>query len=456
MPTMPITPLKIGMLLLPISAAAAMYGKDQGSSLLMRHLTVQSMDAADLLEDADDLVSVRAAPRLDLSGTSGLEDLEELVSVELPTSAELALASLASANLTAVGPALLYRPLTHGDIFRERPGGDVAREYRLFHSAAPDEWCIFASTIVVLLLLECFVLRRFANGGFFQNMMVLCFWVGVGLAYNGYFFARYGVDEGFDWFTGYLLEWLLSIDNLFVFHLVFKVYKTPQELIPKALFFGIVGAVFFKMLFFLFIGELIRMAHVFQWFFGALLVYSGIDAAMSADTEEDDDVEDTYGVRFFRFCLGDRLRETYDREESRLFLFEDGRMCPTLLVLVVFCLECTDIVFAVDSVSAKVAQIPNQYIAYSSSVFAMFGLRAMFFIIKDLVDVFELLKYGICVILCFVGCQLMLADWIDLSSTTVCFVILSVFTICLVGSVATKRWASYARGPAQSAKELGA
>merc|ERR1719161_2600875 len=106
----------------------------------------------------------------------------------------------------------------------------------------------------------------------------------------------------------------------------------------------------------------------------------------------------------------------------------------TLLVMVIACLEFTDTVFALDSVSAKVAQIPDQYLAFSSSVLAMYGLRAMFFIIKDLVDMFDLLKYGLCLILVFIGVELMFARYIRLSSATVCILISAVFLICIIAS----------------------
>lgn len=166
-----------------------------------------------------------------------------------------------------------------------------------------------------------------------------------------------------------------------------------------------------------------------------MLIYSGVQAANEGDEDEEEGMEDTFAVRCLKRCLGSRLRERYDTESGRLFVWEEGQLCMTMLVYVICCLELTDILFAMDSVSAKVAQIPNQYVAYSSSVFAMFGLRAMFFIVKDLVDLFDLLKYGICVILCFIGFELMVSDFIHLESTSVCFVILSVFLICILGSV---------------------
>merc|ERR1719375_3017120 len=106
-----------------------------------------------------------------------------------------------------------------------------------------------------------------------------------------------------------------------------------------------------------------------------------------------------------------------------------------MLLFVVLCLEFTDIMFAIDSSSAKIAQIDDQFIAYSSSILAIFGLRAMFFIIKDLVDYFELLKYGLCFILVFIGVELMLSQWIHLSSITVTVVIFSVFVTSIAASM---------------------
>jgi len=231
------------------------------------------------------------------------------------------------------------------------------------------------------------------------------------------------------------LEWLLSLDNLFVFHLIFRTYNTPRELLHKALFIGIVGAVVFRMVFFMALTGLLRLFKWVRFFFGILLIYSGIQAARGDDEEED--VSNTIAVRMLKRCLGSHLMEGYDTQEHCLFVRgEDGRLKATLLVVVVFCLEMTDIFFAVDSVSAKVAQIPHFYISYSSSVIAIFGLRAMFFLVQDMVDSFDLMKYGLCFILVFIGIELMIADWVQLPAHVVCVVIVSVFLVAAAGSVA--------------------
>lgn len=306
----------------------------------------------------------------------------------------------------------------------------------LFSSASGSEWIVLMVTVTVLLLFDMFVLRRLPDT-FWNHVGVLMFWILTGVGYNAYYWVRYGASDGLSFATGYFLEWLLSMDNLFVFHLIFRFYKTPAPLLHKALFFGIFGAVAFRILFFMALGSLLNVVHWIRFVFGAFLIYSGVQALY--DEEDDEDASETYMVSMLRSCLGSRLKEDYDEQNHQLFVWEDGKLKATLLVMVIACLEVTDILFAVDSVSAKVAQIPNQYTAYSSSVMAIFGLRAMFFIIKDLVDYFSLLKYGLCIILAFIGLELMASDWVHLSSCTVCLVIVAVFATSMMGSVVKAR-----------------
>jgi len=208
--------------------------------------------------------------------------------------------------------------------------------------------------------------------------------------------------------------------------------------VHKAVFFGIIGAVLIRMVFFMVVSTLLHVSHWIRFPFGLLLIWSGIEAAKGGD-DDDVNLEDTRLVRSMKWVLGSRLHEGYDEHGIRAFKYgADGKLQVTLLFLVIASLECTDVLFALDSVSAKVAQIPNQYLAFSSSVLAMYGLRATFFIVKDLVAMFELLQYGLCLILVFIGIELMLADYINMSSTTVCVLIASVFAVCVSGSVALR------------------
>jgi len=281
------------------------------------------------------------------------------------------------------------------------------------------------------------VLQRLSDS-FATHLACIGVWILAAGGFNAWIFATMGETAGVEWCSGYFLEWMLSMDNLFVFHLIFKKYKTPHSQIHYAVFVGIFGALVMRMAFFMVLSTLLHMFHWIRIPFGALLIWSGIDTAMGDDEEEE--VKDLMLIRGLKAILGSRLADGYDLQGGGLFTWsKDGRLQATLLLIVVFCLEATDVLFALDSVSAKVAQIPNQYLSFSSSVIAMFGLRAIFFIIEDLVDMFHLLAYGLCLILVFIGMQLIFAKWLHMPASTVCILIMSVFFVCIAGSWVTKK-----------------
>jgi tellurite resistance protein TerC len=307
-----------------------------------------------------------------------------------------------------------------------------------FSAAPPMDWVILAIFCLGMLALDVFAIRVLPET-FRWHFAIVIFWICIAIAFNGIVWSRNGKSSAFKWATGYLLEWMLSLDNLFVFHLVINCYKCPANTVHKALFVGIIGAVVLRLVFFMVVSTLLHMFGWFRWPFGALLVWSGIEAARNED-DDDDDVSETRMVRLLKWLIGSRLYEDYSPEGPYCFIRDkhDGQLKATVLVVVIFCLEISDVLFALDSVSAKVAQIPDQYIAFSSSVLAMFGLRAMFFIIQDLVQMFEMLKYGLCIILIFIGVELMFAHYLHLASSTVCILIICIFGVCVVSSVALK------------------
>jgi len=335
------------------------------------------------------------------------------------------------------------------DVFPERK--KVRKELTVFRAPA-DEWFILACTVAALIILDGLVLRCLPQTSV-TSVVMLIFHLCAAIGYNAYFFARYGDQAAFDWCSGYVLEWLLSIDNIFVFHLIFRFYQVPHGLHRYALLIGLVGAVTFRLALFSSIGYLVRLVVWVRIVFGLLLIYSGAMAAWQGEAV-DDDVSQTYAVRCLRTWFGSRLKETYD-DTGSFFVRDNGVLKMTLLVYVIAVLEVTDLVFAVDSVSAKVAQIHDQYIAFSSTAIAMLGLRAMFFIVNDMVEYFEMLKYGICILLIFIGVELILADFIRISSGSVCIIIVAVFVTCIVASIARKwKHSSFSSpSPPSSAKE---
>jgi len=314
------------------------------------------------------------------------------------------------------------------------------RGVNFFQSAPVSEWVILIVVCFLLCLLDGVVLRR-APDTFYWHLAVIGIWMAVAGLYLWGVWARMGKHRGVEWISGYVLEWMLSLDNLFIFHLVFQTYKTPQDQRKKAVFVGIIGAVIMRMVFFLVVSTLLHAFGWFRWPFGTMLVWSGIEA-VRGEGDDDTDVKDTRLVRALRWCFGTRILEGYDEDGTAIFVWDKktGKLQLSLLFVVIFIVEFSDIVFALDSVSAKVAQIPNQYIAFSSSVMAMYGLRAMFFIVQDLVEMFDLLKYGLGVILVFIGVELMFGHWIHISSGLECVLIVGTFVLCIIASHVKSRF----------------
>lgn len=300
-----------------------------------------------------------------------------------------------------------------------------------------QDWFTLLAAVAALVLVDFFVVRRIAPSAL-NHVLIVLFWIAVGAVYMFIVMAQKGTEQGITWLSGYLLEWMLSIDNLFVFHLIFKLYSTPLKLMHKALFLGIIGAVLFRMVFFLALNAVLSALVWLRIILGLFLIYSGIQTARE-DSDEEADPSDTFAVKLLKRCLGNRLTAAYD-PNGDVFVVDasTGKVYVTLLFLVVCCCEITDVIFAVDSVSAKVAQIPDPYLCYSSSVLAMFGLRAMFFIVRDLVEYFEMLKYGLCLILVFIGLELVLANQLHLPSSSILVVIASTFAVCIAGSAIKK------------------
>jgi len=300
------------------------------------------------------------------------------------------------------------------------------------------------------------------------------FWITMAFAFCGYIYVEHGSASAFSWMNGYLLEWMLSFDNLFVFHLIFQTYATPDHLKHRPLYYGICGAVFFRLVF-LFIGEyLLHTMFLAHFLFGGFLVYTGIQTAIS-DDDDGDPVQnpivqllsrklpfvpayDTKGAFFVNVPVNERSQPVltpipegaddaaegygsvdFDAMRRHRSTNQRYRWRATMLFLVVVCLEVSDIIFAVDSVSAVVAQVPDLFLAYTSAVFAMLGLRATFFVIDELVKLFKLLKYGVAVVLVFIGFELMISKFIHVPPSVVLMILLCVIGASMVCSVVSEK-----------------
>ncbi|RMG18931.1 MAG: TerC family protein [Planctomycetota bacterium] len=227
-------------------------------------------------------------------------------------------------------------------------------------------------------------------------------WIALALAFNVgiYFHPDFGRDKAEEFFAGYLLEKSLSVDNLFVFVLVFAYFRTPLRLQHIALVWGILGAMFLRAVMILSGAALIARFEPIMAIFGGFLLFSGIKLLFQ---DEDDDVSQSRLVRF----LQARLPLIDDYRGERFFVREGGRRCATRLFLVLLVIEGSDVVFAVDSVPAIFGVTRDPFIVFTSNMFAILGLRALYFAIAGAIQKLSYLKYGLSLILAFIGCKML-------------------------------------------------
>jgi len=231
-------------------------------------------------------------------------------------------------------------------------------------------------------------------------------WIVTALLFNVflYFYLEQGHQKAIEFLTGYIIEKSLSVDNLFVFLMIFSVMNVKPEHQPHILKWGILGAIFFRIVFILAGVALINLFHPIIYIFGALL----LDAAykMAFQNNEKIDVENNWLIKIFIKYF--KLKPDYDGR--KFFIKENGKRYITTMFLTLLLIESSDIVFAIDSIPAIIAITHDTFIIISSNIFAILGLRALYFALAGLVDLFKYLKYGVALLLFYVGIKMLISD----------------------------------------------
>jgi tellurite resistance protein TerC len=261
----------------------------------------------------------------------------------------------------------------------------------------------FSVFIITMLSLDLGLFNRKAHTIKYREAWIWSgVWVTLALIFAGLVFRYQGHDRGFEFLTGYIIELSLSVDNLFVFLLIFSYFKVPARFQHRVLFWGVLGALFMRLTM-IFVGAaLIDRFHWIIYIFGAFLVYTGIKMFRHEDNDMQPD--QTLVVRAVtRF-----LPITRHYEEQKFFTRIDGKRTGTLLLLVLVVVEFTDLVFAVDSIPAIFAITTDTFIVYTSNVFAILGLRSMYFLLAGVVDKFRYLRIGLAIVLTFIGVKMLL------------------------------------------------
>ncbi len=246
-----------------------------------------------------------------------------------------------------------------------------------------------------------------------------------------YLMAKYRQNLGLEYITGYLIEYALSVDNIFVILMIFYSFGLQKKYYHKVLFWGILGAIIMRFLF-IFISS--ALIHQFAWIlygFGLLLVFTGIKMFVDRNQDETFDTSEHKVVIFASRIF--RVDSEYKGE--KFFLRKDGKLYVTTLFIILLVIEFTDVIFAVDSVPAIFSITQDPYIVYFSNIFAIIGLRSLFFLIQNIVEKFRFLKIGLSVLLVFIGVKMIIHDFYKIDTIYSLSGVLAILVISIVLSI---------------------
>lgn len=313
-------------------------------------------------------------------------------------------------------------------------------------------WLIvtFAVAVLLMLLIDLGIFNKKSHEVSNKEAITWSLvWISLAMVFSGLIYHFAGATKFYEFQSAYWIEKALSVDNLFVFILVFKFFDVANQNKHKVLFWGIIGALILRAIFIFsgaFLIELTYLNKILSYFgvegfkydiniimtlFGLFLVYAGVKSWSSGDEDDDEDYNDTRGAKLIRNFFN--VSEKY--EGDKFFIIENGKKLATPLLVVVAVIEFTDLLFAVDSIPAIFAISNDPFILYTSNIFAILGLRALFFLLDNFIHLFNKLPYGLAVILSFIGVKMIIAPFYHIESLISLLVIGGVLLISVILSV---------------------
>ena len=308
-------------------------------------------------------------------------------------------------------------------------------------------WVAFGFLVVALLTLDLVVFhRRVHTPTLWESFGWTVFWIGLALVFNGFVwwwgFVEHGSSEaGVKFLTGFLVEKSLSMDNLFVFVVIFRFFHVPLKYQYRVLFWGVLGAIVMRLVFIL---AGVGLVQAFDWvmvLFGVFLVYTGVRLGLheSGDVHPEKNVVLRTARKY--------LPVTNEGHDQRFFAREKGRLCITPMFLVLLVIESSDVLFAVDSVPAIIGITKDPFLVFTSNVFAILGLRALYFLVAGVIERFRYLHYGLSAVLVFIGLKMVgeyvAAHWFDhehlMPHWVSLLVVAGLLTVSIVASLAATR-----------------
>ena len=289
-------------------------------------------------------------------------------------------------------------------------------------------WIIFSIIVVILFFIDLYVTdHRRGKITLKASLIWSAVWICTALLFDLFLFIflKDGHQKALEFLTGYLIEKSLSVDNLFVFLMIFRAMNVPAEHQPHVIKWGIIGAIVFRIAFILIGVGLINIFHPIIYLFGAILLYASYQMAFGKD--ESIDRENNKVIKFLTKHF--KLEPSY--AGRKFFIKQNGKVFITYMFLTLALIETSDIIFAVDSIPAVIAITTDSFIIISSNIFAILGLRALYFALAGVVELFTYLKYGVAIILFYVGVKMLLSEIIHIPT----IISLSIIVFFLLGSI---------------------
>lgn len=290
-------------------------------------------------------------------------------------------------------------------------------------------WIGFNALVVGLLVLDLGVFHRKVHTVSVKEAVIWSLvWIGLALLFNACIFVFSGPERALQFLSGYLIEKSLSVDNIFIFLLIFTALSVPAAYQHRVLFWGVLGALIMRGLLILAGTALLDTFHWIFYVFGAFLVVTGVRMALQGERKSQP--EKNPALRLVRRLIP--ITETYEKE--RFFVRRAGKLAGTPLLLTLVVIEVTDLVFAVDSIPAIFAVTQDPFIVYTSNVFAILGLRSLYFVFAGVVEKFYYLKFALAIILVSVGLKMLVADFVHIPAWLSLLVIVLVLAVALLAS----------------------
>jgi tellurite resistance protein TerC len=296
---------------------------------------------------------------------------------------------------------------------------------------SPLFWIVFNVFVFTMLALDLGVFNRKAHTPSFREAGIWsAIWIALALIFNLGVYIWLGPQFGIEFLTGYLIEYSLSVDNIFVFVLIFSSFAVPSQYQHRVLFWGVLGALVLRGVLIFAGAALIERFHWVLYIFGAFLIFAGIRMFRS-ESEEAIDLENNRVLKFVRRFIP--VTNTY--QGQLFFVYEQGQRMATPLFMVLILVELTDVLFALDSIPAIFAVTREPFIVYTSNVFAIMGLRSLYFLLAGVVQKFVYLRYGLAFILTFVGFKILTESFLHISNVISLLIIATALAVSIIASL---------------------